>query len=157
MDIQRKDKAFRAVNDLVETCKDGMKGYETAAGSMENDRIKSELSRLSQQRAQFMRELETQALQVGISTHQENTLEGAALGTAGAVHRGWMNLKSAISGHDSQAVLNECENGDAAALKIYEQALSVDNLPTAIKHVIEKQHAEILAAKKSISALKQSI
>ena len=31
MDINRDDKAFRAINDLVETCKDGMKGYQTAA------------------------------------------------------------------------------------------------------------------------------
>jgi uncharacterized protein (TIGR02284 family) len=157
MDINRKDKAFRAINDLVETCKDGMKGYETAAENVANPQIKAELSRFSQQRAQFAHELETQAHQVGITTHQENTLEGAALDVAGAVHRGWINLKSAITGNDSQAVLNECENGDAAALKTYEQALMVENLPPNIKNVIEKQHSEILEAKNKITALKQTV
>jgi uncharacterized protein (TIGR02284 family) len=155
MDINRNDKAFRAINDLVETCKDGVKGYETAAESVENPQIKAELSRYSQQRAQFANELETQARQIGIHTRQENTIEGAALDVAGAVHRGWINLKSAITGNDSQAVLNECENGDAAALKTYEQALTVENLPPTIKNVIEKQHSEILEAKNHITALKQ--
>jgi uncharacterized protein (TIGR02284 family) len=157
MDINRDDKASRALIDLVETCKDGMKGYETAAESVENPQIKSELSRLSQQRAQFVNELETQAQQLGISARHENTLEGVALDVAGAVHRGWINLKSAVTGNDSKAVLNECENGDAAALKTYEEALMVDNLPPTVRNVIEKQHAEILEAKNKITALKQTV
>lgn len=156
MEINRNDKAFRAINDLVETCKDGMKGYETAAENVDNPQIKAELSRFSQQRAQFMNELESQAQRMGIRTHQENTLEGMATDAAGAVHRGWINIKSAVTGHDSKAVLNECENGDAAALKTYEQALN-ENLPPTIKNVIEKQHSEILQAKNKISELKQRI
>ena len=157
MDITRNDKASRAINDLVETCKDGMKGYETAAESVDNPQIKAELSRFSQQRAQFANELQTQAYQMGISPQPKHTLEGAALDVAGAVHRGWINLKSAVTGHDSKAVLNECENGDAAALKTYEQALMVENLPGNIKNVIEKQHSEILEAKNKITALKQTV
>jgi uncharacterized protein (TIGR02284 family) len=157
MDITRNDKASRAINDLVETCKDGMKGYETAAESVDNPQIKAELSRFSQQRAQFANELQTQAYQMGFSPQPNNTLEGAALDVAGAVHRGWINLKSAVTGHDSKAVLNECENGDAAALKTYEQALMVENLPGNIKNVIEKQHSEILEAKNKITALKKTV
>jgi len=157
MDINREDKAFRAINDLVETCKDGMKGYQTAAESVENPQIKSELSNFSQQRAQFASELETQARQIGLNTRQEGTIEGAALDVAGAVHRGWINLKSALSGNDSRAVLNECENGDAAALKTYEEALRVETLPPTIKNVIEKQHSQILEAKNKITALKQTV
>lgn len=157
MDMNRDEKAFRAINDLVETCKDGMKGYQTAAESVENPQIKSELSHFSQQRAQFATELETQARQMGLSTTQEGTIEGAALDVAGAVHRGWINLKSALTGNDSKAVLNECENGDAAALKTYEEALRVDTLPPTIKNVIEKQHSQILEAKNKITALKQTV
>lgn len=155
--MNRDDKAFRAINDLVETCKDGMKGYQTAAESVNNPQIKSELSHFSQQRAQFASELETQARQMGLNTSQEGTIEGAALDVAGAVHRGWINLKSALTGNDSKAVLNECENGDAAALKTYEEALQVDTLPPAIKNVIEKQHSQILEAKNKITALKQTV
>jgi uncharacterized protein (TIGR02284 family) len=157
MDINRNDKASRAINDLVETCKDGMKGYETAAESVENPLIKAELSRFSQQRAQFVTELETQARHNGITPKHETTLEGAALDVVGAVHRGWINLKSAVTGNDNKAVLNECENGDAAALKAYEEALMVENLPTNMKDIIGKQHSQILEAKNKITALKQTV
>jgi len=146
----------RTVNDLIETCKGGMKGYETAAGSVENPQLKSEFSRLSQQRATFVNELESTARQYGLTAQDENTLEGVAMDAAGAVHRGWINIKSAITGNSSEAILNECENGDAAALKTYEQALSVQALPADLISVIEKQHQEILEAKNRITSLKQT-
>jgi uncharacterized protein (TIGR02284 family) len=157
MNTNYDDKTFRALNDLVETCKDGMKGYETAAENVTNPQIKAELSRLAQQRASFVNELESQARQYGINTRNENTVEGAVMDAAGAVHRGWINLKSAISGNSSSAILNECENGDAAALKTYEEALEVQNLPSDIRNVIERQHHDILEAKNRITTLKRDI
>ena len=61
----------RTVNDLIETCKGGMKGYETAAGSVENPQLKSEFSRLSQQRATFVNELESTARQYGLTAQDK--------------------------------------------------------------------------------------
>jgi uncharacterized protein (TIGR02284 family) len=157
MDTNFDEKVFRTVNDLIETSKGGMKGYQTAAESVENPQIKSELSRLSQQRASFVNELETTARQYGITATNDNTIEGLAMDAAGAVHRGWINLKTAITGNSPSSILSECENGDAAALKTYETALSVDALPLDIKDLIEKQHAEILEAKNRVTALKTSV
>lgn len=154
MENNQNEKAYRAVNDLVETCRGGMKGYETAAENVDNPQLKSELSQLAQQRASFLNELENQARQYGIETNHENTVEGIVEDAASAVHRGWMNLKSAISGNSSNAILNECENGDAAALKIYEQALEVSALPVGIRDVIERQHHDILQAKNRLTTLK---
>jgi len=151
------EKTRRAVIDLVETCEGGMKGYETASENVQNPQLKSELSRLAQQRASFISELKTQARQYGIETTQENTVEEAVMDAASAVHRGWINLKSAISGNSSNAILNECENGDAAALKTYEEALEISDLPLDIRNVVEKQHHEILEAKNRITTLKQTI
>jgi len=156
MDNNFDEKITRTVNDLVETCRGGMKGYETAAGTIENPQLKSEFSRLSQQRATFVNELESTARQYGITADNENTLEGVAMDAAGAVHRGWINLKSALAGNSSEAILNECENGDAAALETYEQALTVSALPPDLIKVIEKQHQEILEAKNHITSLKQN-
>ena len=156
METNYDEKILRAINDLIETSKDGMKGYETASENVENPQIKSVLSRLAQHRASFVNELESQARQYGINPAQENTVEGVVMDAAGAVHRGWINLKSAISGNSSTAILNECENGDAAALKVYEQALEVQNLPLDIKSVIERQHHDILEAKNRITTLKTS-
>jgi uncharacterized protein (TIGR02284 family) len=158
MNTNFEEKTYRTINDLVETAKDGMKGYETAAKNVENPQVKAELSRLAQQRASFVTELESQARQYGIEARQDdNTVEGAVMDAASAVHRGWINLKTAISGNSTSAILNECENGDAAALKTYEEALSVQDLPLDIRNVIEKQHHEILEAKNRLTTLKTSL
>ncbi|AMM52165.1 hypothetical protein TH61_14585 [Rufibacter sp. DG15C] len=151
------DKILNTLNDLVETARDGRKGYETAAGAVDNPRVKSELERLAQQRASFVSELESKAQQLGGSTSNTTTVEGIAMEAAGAVHRGWINLKSAIGGNDSKAILSECENGDEAALKAYSNALNDTALPMDVKNIIQKQQQEIQTAKQTITSLKNGI
>ncbi|GAC1367802.1 MAG: PA2169 family four-helix-bundle protein [Hymenobacter sp.] len=144
----------RAYNDLVEINKTGAKGYQEAAEGVTNPQLKSELSRLSQQRAQFASELTQKASQYGLTTEQHSTVEGALTDAAAAVHRGWINLKSAITGQDDSAILGECETGDATALKAYETALQSSDLPAPAKSVIEQQHSQILSAKNMITQWK---
>jgi uncharacterized protein (TIGR02284 family) len=146
----------RVFNDLVEINKTGAKGYQEAAEGVSNPQLKSELSRLSQQRAQFASELEQQARQAGINTTDDNTVEGVVADAAAAVHRGWINLKSAITGQNDSAILGECETGDKVALESYETALKSQSLPGQISSIIQKQHGEILAAKNQITQWKAS-
>jgi uncharacterized protein (TIGR02284 family) len=150
--------AARAFNDLVEINKTGAKGYQEAAEGVSNPQLKSELSRLSQQRAQFASELETQARQLGVTPPSQNsTVEGALTDVAAAVHHGWINLKAAITGHSDAAILGECETGDKVALEAYEKALqSPQSLPGQAATIIQKQHGEILAAKNQITQWKAS-
>ncbi|MBF9238987.1 PA2169 family four-helix-bundle protein [Hymenobacter sp. BT683] len=150
------EKTVRAYNDLVEINKSATKGYQEAAEGVTNPKIKTELSRLSQQRAQFASELSQQAKQFGVNVNESGTLEGAMTDAAAAVHRGWINIKSAITGHDDKAILNECETGDATALKAYETALSAD-LPMQAKSVIEQQRSQILNAKNMVTQLKGQV
>ncbi|SFP91451.1 PA2169 family four-helix-bundle protein [Hymenobacter arizonensis] len=147
----------RAYNDLVEINKTGAKGYQEAAEGVTNPQLKSELSRLSQQRAKFASELSQHASQFGISTEDNGTVEGALTDAAAAVHRGWINLKSAITGQSDSAILGECETGDSVALQAYETALQASNLPAQAKTVLEQQHSQVLEAKNWITQQKGSI
>ncbi len=144
----------RAYIDLVEINKTATKGYQEAAEGVKNPQLKSELSRLSQQRAQFASELSQHASQYGIDPEQHSTVEGALTDAAAAVHRGWINIKSAVTGQDDSAILGECETGDATALKAYETALKATDLPTAAKSVIEQQRSQILNAKNMVTQWK---
>jgi uncharacterized protein (TIGR02284 family) len=137
----------RAYNDLVEINKTGAKGYQEAAEGVSNPALKSELSRLSQQRAQFASELTQHASQYGLNVAEGNTIEGLLTDAAAAVHHGWINLKSAITGKNDNAILGECETGDAVALKAYETALQSADLPAQAKSVLEQQHTQVLQAK----------
>jgi len=143
----------RAFTDLLEISRTGAKGYREAAEGVTNPELKSELSRLSQQRAQFVAELEQQAQQLGVSAH-DNTIESVAADAAAAVHRGWINIKAAVTGHDDAAILGECETGDAVALQAYEMALKSGNLPQEAQSVIQKQHGEVLQAKNWVTQQK---
>ena len=137
----------RAYNDLVEINKTGAKGYQEAAEGVSNPALKSELSRLSQQRAQFASELTQHASQYGLNVTEGNTIEGLLTDAAAAVHHGWINIKSAITGQSDDAILGECENGDSVALKAYETALQSAELPAQAKSVLEQQHSQVLQAK----------
>ncbi|SNC63372.1 conserved hypothetical protein [Hymenobacter gelipurpurascens] len=146
----------RAYNDLVEINKTAAKGYQEAAEGVSSPELKSKLSQLSQQRAQFASELTQHANQYGITPQDETTVEGVVADAAAAVHRGWINIKSAITGQDDSAILGECETGDATALSSYETALKSRELPTEARTVIEKQHGEILSAKNWVTQQKGS-
>ena len=144
----------RAYNDIVEINKTGSKGYQEAAEGVSSPELKSELSRLSQQRAQFAAELTQHASQYGLNVTEGNTVEGLLPDAAAAVHHGWINLKSAITGQSDSAILGECETGDATALSAYETALKSQEIPAQARNVIEQQHSEILSAKNWITQQK---
>ncbi len=144
----------RAYNDLVEINKTAAKGYQEAAEGVTSPDLKAKLSQFSQQRAQFASELSTHAQQFGINPESEGTVEGALTDAAAAVHRGWINIKSAITGHDDSAILGECETGDSTALSSYETALKSNELPAEARNVIQKQHGEILSTKNWITGQK---
>src|SRR5436309_12398037 len=74
------------INNLIETLKDGQKGFNEAADAVSDPQLKSLFTEYSEQRARFASELQTQARSVG---EAEPETGGSA---AGAMHRGWINL-----------------------------------------------------------------
>jgi uncharacterized protein (TIGR02284 family) len=57
---------------------------------------------------------------------------------AGALHRGWVAVRSALTTYDDKAVLQECERGEDNALARYRKALK-QPLPANIKQLVERQ------------------
>ena len=58
---------------------------------------------------------------------------------AGAVHRGWVNLKAAASGRTDLAILEECERGEDVAKARYRKALE-EKLPDDIRSIVQRQY-----------------
>ncbi len=75
---------------------------------------------------------------------------------AAAVHRGWINIKSAFTGGSDSSVLEAAETGEASALKAYETALSAQDIPAGAKTVFQQQHDAVLQAKNWLSQNKNS-
>jgi len=137
----------RALTDILNLNRTSVKGYQEAAEEVKNADTKAKLSQFSQQRAGFVSDLEGYAKQYGIDAADTNTVESLTTDAAAAVHRGWINIKSAITGADDSAVLEAAETGEASALKAYETVLSSNDVPAGAKTVFQQQHDAILQAK----------
>jgi len=136
------------LNSLVETCKDGQEGYKVAAEGTERSDLKSLLYEYSQQRAQFAGELQTLVQTLGGDPENSGTVTGA-------IHRGWINLKTAVMGNDDAAVLNECERGEDSAKNVF-KAAAQEPLPGYIHDVITDQLRAIMQAHDRIKTLRDA-
>jgi uncharacterized protein (TIGR02284 family) len=137
------------INDLIETLKDGQKGFQEAADAVDDPQLKSLFTGYSQQRARFASELQTQARSVG---EPEPETGGSA---AGAMHRGWINLKSAITSKDEKAILAECERGEDSAVQGFEKAMHNDLL-SPLRDIVSRQYSEIKSAHDRIKNLRDA-
>jgi hypothetical protein len=56
------------------------------------------------------------------------------LSVSGAMHRGWINIKSLVTGKDEAAIVAEAERGEDAAVAACEQALGGSLPPRRPRH-----------------------
>lgn len=145
-------KATQALlNELVETLKDGQKGYADAMTDVEDASLKDTFKHLAAQRANYITELEDQMFKLDL---HPKTDEGSSV--TGTVHRAWIDLKSALTSKNNHAVLAECERGEDYAKKAYDTALKAQDLPSALKAVLEKQSQGVHEAHDKIRSLRDS-
>ena len=143
-------KATQALlNELVETLKDGQKGYADAMTDVEDANLKATFKHYAAQRAEYITEIEDQMFKLNLKPEEESSVTGT-------VHRAWIDLKAALTSKDSKAVLNECERGEDYAKKAYQTALKAQDLPANVKSVIEKQYQGVTEAHDKIKSLRDS-
>jgi uncharacterized protein (TIGR02284 family) len=135
------------LNSLIETCNDGAKGFREAADSLKDASIKQEFQRFGQERAQFVSELQAEVARLGGSPDKGGSMSGA-------MHRGWMNLKSAVTGKDDAAIIAEAERGEDVAMETYEKAMRA-GLPLQVQVVVQKQFARVKAAHDRVRELER--
>ena len=134
--------------ELVETLKDGERGFASAAEKLQDgDRSAwaTALQRLSEQRADFHREIVALGHDYGEDVDESGTV-------AAAVHRGWISLKDALTGDDPSGVLKAALTGEDHAVSEYEKALQQD-LSAGFREVVSRQHTAILTARGELKAL----
>ena len=137
------------LNNLIETLKDGQEGFKQAAESVRNPALKSLFSEYSQQRSRFATSLQAEARKLG-----EEKPETSSSAT-GALHRGWINLKSAVTQGDDHAILAECERGEDSAVEEFRKALN-DNLSVPVQETVSRQYAEIKQAHDRVKHLRDA-
>ena len=137
------------LNNLIETCKDGQEGFKQAAEGVENSETKSLFYELGQQRTKFAGELQNAVRDLGGDPEKSGSVSGT-------LHRGWINIKSAVTGQDQGAILNEAERGEDSAKAAYEKALKQD-LPANVRATVEQQATAVKAAHDRVRDLRDAV
>ena len=145
--MSQQKEIISTINGLIETLKDGQQGFREASEAVKDTQLKSLFSEYSLQRAKFAGELQSQAISLGESNPEDSS------STAGAMHRAWINLKSAITSQDDHAILAECERGEDSAMHEYEKAVH-NSLSAPLRKIVSHQYHEVKSAHDRIHHLR---
>jgi uncharacterized protein (TIGR02284 family) len=120
--MENTEKALDVINDLIKINNDRAAGFEKAGKDLKEDEngLITVFNKLSMESRENVAELTGLAQQFG-----EEAAEGTS--TSGDLHRAWIDIKSAFTGSDITAILNECERGEDAAKAAYKDALDPEN------------------------------
>lgn len=131
-----KEEMGEKLNELLEKSYDAKKGYKKAAEKVKNDRLKDFFRQKALEREMFIKELREE-----ITGYGQVPEEGGS--TTGAMHRTWMDMKTALSGENEEAVLEESLKAEKAALDDYEEITKETDLPPTLSSKLNRQKKHI--------------
>jgi uncharacterized protein (TIGR02284 family) len=135
------------LNSLVKVCLDGEHGYRAAAADVENSELQGIFKQYEDQRTKFAKELRAEIGRLGGESTDTGTV-------GGAIHRGWLNVKSAVTGSSAEAILAACETGEDSAAVAFERAVD-STIGGETRVIVGRQAKQIREAHRHILRLKR--
>lgn len=129
------DKTLSVLEDLIETCKDGQKGYQDAAEHVKRTDLKTFFNEQRLERGRFAEELRQELSRLG---EPDKKPSGSV---SGAMHRAWIDTKVALGGGD-KTILESVEAGEDSAKESYQKALA-ESLPSNVAEIVRRQAASV--------------
>ena len=130
------DHVIKVLNDLIETSKDGEKGFAAAADDTKTAELQEPFRNRARDCGTGAAELQALVSQLGGKPEDSGTVSGA-------MHRGWTNIKAAVASRTDLVLLEECERGEDVAKAAYSKALK-DMLPENVRAIVERQYQGVL-------------
>jgi uncharacterized protein (TIGR02284 family) len=138
--------AISVVENLIETSKDGEKGYRDAAEHAKRPDLKSYFNEQSAERGRFAQELQAELAKLG---KPDKKVSGSA---SGAIHRAWLDTKAALGGGD-KSILESVEAGEDNSKDTYKKALT-GNLPDSLQQIVRRQADSVQRAHDKVKMLR---
>ncbi|WP_422010935.1 ferritin-like domain-containing protein [Roseateles sp.] len=138
-----------ALNDLIENARDGEYGFTQCAERVQAANLKTTLQRRAADCRTAVAELNALVLRLGGKPAEHGT-------ALGALHRGWISVKDALTPDSDRRILDEAERGEDAALGRYRKALKADLTPEA-RTLIERQMQGAQANHDQVKALRDAL
>jgi uncharacterized protein (TIGR02284 family) len=150
--METTEKSIEVLNDLIEINNDRVAGFAHAAKELEdNDAdLKAIFESLKNESRENVHEL-------GSAINNNGGEAEMGMSGSGTLHRAWLDVKATFTGHDRKSILEECERGEDAIKKAYQDALSADSgLSAEFAQIVSRQQQGIIAAHNKIKALRDS-
>jgi len=142
-------KVISTLNSLIETLKDGEEGFRTAAEGLTNPQAKAVFQQYSRERAQMAQELQAEVRTLGGDPEQAGSMSGS-------VHRGWINIKSVVTGKNDASIIAEAERGEDIAKNAYAEAIKTA-LPPSVSAVISRQAVKVREAHDRVRSMERAV
>ncbi len=136
------------LEDLIETCKDGQKGYQDAAEHVKRSDLKTYFNEQKLERGRFAEELRQELSRLG---KPDKKVSGSV---SGALHRAWIDTKIAMGAGD-KSILESIEAGEDRAKDAYRKALQ-GSLPADIAEIVRRQANSIQQAHDRIKTMRDT-
>jgi uncharacterized protein (TIGR02284 family) len=143
-------KTIATLNTLIATTIDSIEGYAESAKDAESTQFASIFNERAAERREALTKLQAEVGRLGGTPEASGS-------TLGSAHHMFVNLKSAITGQDDQAIINEVERGEDYIKGKYEEALRNVDLPPQTRAVIEEAYSSVKRGHDQISGLKHSL
>ena len=140
--------AVSVIENLIETCKDGQKGYQEAAAHVKRSDLKTYFNEQSLERSRFAGELEAELIRLG---KPDKKVSGSV---GGALRRAWIDTKVSLGGGD-KTILESVEAGEDTAKETYGKAVTGD-LPENIAEIVRRQAASVERAHDKVKNLRDA-
>lgn len=131
---------------LLEKNYDAEEGFKKAMQEAKSQDLKEYLKRQAAQRNRFATELDHEVRELNEKPKEEGSVTGA-------LHRTWMDLKTAFSNNDDEAILEECIRGEKASVEEYEEVIKNETIPLHISNILKNQVTEIKTTLSKVKSL----
>lgn len=135
---------------LTSTLNDSVNGYREAAEKVESEEFRQLFTKFAQEREQASTDLQAEVRRLGGEPDRDGS-------TLGGLHQTWLDLKTAITGSDDKAVINEVERGEDYLKEKFETALEGDSLQNESRIVIERAYQSVRQGHDQVSSLKHGL
>ncbi len=140
------EKIGKKLNELLEKTYDAEKGFKKAAENVDNAQLKRYFTRKAEQRYDFGHALKVEIKQFGQKVDKGDSFTGKA-------HRSWMDIKNLFSSDKEEAMLEEAQKGEKAAVEDYNDVLDETNLPASTESILKQQRDQIRSGLDRIKSL----
>ncbi|GAC1440044.1 MAG: PA2169 family four-helix-bundle protein [Terriglobales bacterium] len=144
------DNTISIVEKLIETCRDGEKGYQDAAAHVKRPDLKSYFEAQSAERRRFAMELQAELSKLGKPGKKESGSVSAAL------HRAWIDTKANLGAGD-KSILDSVEQGEDRAKAAYEETLIGPTLDVSLATLVQRQAERVKTAHDKVRSMRDQL